>query len=49
MSNLERDRRVDAALGAAGWEVVRIWEHEDLDAAVERVEAALMRCRATSP
>ena len=40
-ANVERDRRVDAALGEADWEVVRIWEHEDLDVAVERVEAAL--------
>lgn len=26
--NVERDRRVDAALAADGWKVVRIWEHE---------------------
>jgi DNA mismatch endonuclease (patch repair protein) len=27
--NVERDRDNDAALAAAGWRVVRVWEHED--------------------
>ncbi len=27
--NVERDRANDAALAAAGWRVVRVWEHED--------------------
>ena len=39
--NVERDRRTDAELRAAGWAVVRVWEHESLDAAASRVEAAL--------
>ena len=26
--NLDRDRRVDAALAANGWQVLRFWEHE---------------------
>ncbi len=26
--NVERDRANDAALAAAGWRVVRVWEHE---------------------
>ncbi len=26
--NVERDTRVDAALMSAGWNVIRIWEHE---------------------
>jgi DNA mismatch endonuclease (patch repair protein) len=26
--NVERDRRTDAALREAGWEVVRVWEHD---------------------
>jgi DNA mismatch endonuclease, patch repair protein len=39
--NVERDRAADAALVAAGWQVVRIWEHESLEAAVAAVVAAL--------
>lgn len=39
--NVERDRRVDRALTLGGWRVVRIWEHVDLDAAVDIVENAL--------
>ena len=41
--NVERDRVADAALSAAGWDVVRVWEHEPLDAAVTAVLAALAR------
>lgn len=37
--NVERDRRVDAALRAAGWTVIRIWEHDDPVAAADRIEA----------
>jgi DNA mismatch endonuclease (patch repair protein) len=39
--NMERDRRVNAALEAAGWRVVRLWEHEPLTAAVAAVVAAV--------
>ncbi|HZX02249.1 very short patch repair endonuclease [Kribbella sp.] len=39
--NVERDRLADSALGADGWSVVRIWEHEALEVAVEKVIAAL--------
>ncbi|WP_254704803.1 very short patch repair endonuclease [Rhodococcus pyridinivorans] len=35
--NVERDRRADRALADAGWVVVRIWEHEAIEAAVDRV------------
>jgi DNA mismatch endonuclease, patch repair protein len=41
LRNVERDRAADAALLAAGWNVVRIWEHEPLEAAVRAVLAAL--------
>jgi DNA mismatch endonuclease (patch repair protein) len=41
--NVERDRAADAALAAAGWEVVRIWEHETIEAAVAAVIGALVR------
>lgn len=45
-ANVERDRRVDAALGSEDWQVVRIWEHTDLESAVASVEAAVESQRA---
>lgn len=39
--NVERDRRNDRALGAAGWEVIRVWEHESPEDAARRVAAVV--------
>lgn len=39
--NVIRDRQNDAALSAAGWTVVRVWEHEDIGAAADRVESTV--------
>ena len=39
--NTARDRAADAALRQAGWMVVRLWEHESVDAAVTAVTQAL--------
>ena len=39
--NVERDRETDAHLVEQGWQVVRIWEHEDPECAADRVEAAV--------
>ena len=39
--NVQRDREQDAALARSGWRVVRIWAHETLEEAVERVTAEL--------
>jgi DNA mismatch endonuclease (patch repair protein) len=39
--NAQRDRETNALLSDEGWAVVRIWEHEDADAATERVLDAL--------
>jgi DNA mismatch endonuclease (patch repair protein) len=36
--NVDRDRRNDEALAAAGWAVMRLWEHEDPADAARRVE-----------
>ncbi len=44
-ANVERDRRHDAALRAAGWEVIRIWEHEDPAEASQRVLKAVKQAR----
>lgn len=38
--NVDRDRRIDSALEDDGWQVVRIWEHETLEASVAAVVAA---------
>ena len=46
--NVERDRAADAALLAAGWQVVRVWEHETLDAALAAVLSALDTSRPPS-
>lgn len=35
--NRERDLDTDRQLAAAGWEVVRIWEHDNSDIAASRV------------
>jgi DNA mismatch endonuclease (patch repair protein) len=40
-ANVDRDRRNDRSLSAAGWKVVRIWEHEDPGDGAARVERAL--------
>lgn len=42
-TNAARDRRNDALLAAAGWRVVRVWEHEPVEAAADRVVRDL-RC-----
>lgn len=44
--NQARDRRNDEVLEHAGWAVVRIWEHEDPEAAADRV-MAVVRGRAS--
>ncbi|QXN89815.1 very short patch repair endonuclease [Nocardia iowensis] len=39
--NIERDRAADVALAEAGWQVVRLWEHETLERAVTAVTSVL--------
>ncbi len=39
--NRWRDRDSDDRLLAAGWQVLRVWEHEDPAAAAQRVQAAV--------
>ena len=39
--NRDRDRRVDAHLRDRKWVVLRIWEHEEVDAACERIRGCL--------
>jgi len=42
-TNVARDRDTDHHLVAAGWQVVRVWEHEPVERAVRRVAAAVAR------
>ncbi|MFZ2175193.1 MAG: very short patch repair endonuclease [Rhodococcus sp. (in: high G+C Gram-positive bacteria)] len=40
-ANVVQDRDTDARLAAEGWQVVRIWEHEPVSAAADKVQRAL--------
>lgn len=42
-TNIQRDRDTDERLRALGWQVVRIWEHEDPRDAADRVEQIVKR------
>ena len=46
--NIARDRLVDSALAEAGWDVVRIWEHESAEDAAGRVHARVLARRQRS-
>ena len=43
--NQQRDLATDAVLSAAGWEVIRIWEHDDPVEAADLVERIVRRRR----
>jgi len=43
-----RDRATDERLAAAGWTVMRIWEHDDVESAAARVESLVLRLRQTT-
>lgn len=45
-ANVERDRDTDARLIAAGWTVLRIWEHEPPETAAALVVATVVERRA---
>ena len=46
--NVERDRETDALLAAAGWSVIRVWEHELPGEAADRIQAIVEAARSTS-
>lgn len=46
-ANVDRDRDTDARLGDEGWMVVRVWEHEGVTEAADRVEAIVRSRRDT--
>jgi DNA mismatch endonuclease (patch repair protein) len=47
--NQARDQDTDRELGEAGWEVLRIWEHEEPVAAADQVERIWRRLVGLSP
>jgi DNA mismatch endonuclease (patch repair protein) len=40
-ANVRRDRDTDRQLEAEGWRVVRVWEHEAMKDAADRIEAVV--------
>jgi DNA mismatch endonuclease (patch repair protein) len=42
-ANKRRDRDTDARLTAAGWTVIRVWEHEDLTQAADQIVEIVRR------
>jgi DNA mismatch endonuclease (patch repair protein) len=46
--NVERDRATDKALAEAGWAVVRIWEHEDIEEAASGIRSLVAERRQTA-
>jgi len=40
--NVARDRATDAALDVAGWLAIRVWEHEPVCEAADRIATAVM-------
>ena len=43
--NVARDAQVNSELMAAGWHVLRIWEHEDAELAAVRIECVYRELR----
>jgi DNA mismatch endonuclease, patch repair protein len=43
--NVKRDRETDASLVEAGWSPVRVWEHDDVEDAVDRIVALILQRR----
>lgn len=46
--NPARDARNDEALRAAGWDVLRVWEHEDAEQAAVRIAKRLQQRQASA-
>ena len=40
-ANVKRDERTTAALEHEGWKIIRLWEHEPVNHAADRVAAAI--------
>ncbi len=44
-ANVARDADTNAKLYAAGWQVLRYWEHEDVEGVVEEIRRTLLAVR----
>lgn len=42
--NRERDRDTNERLSSAGWRVVRVWEHDDMERQADAIIDILKRC-----
>lgn len=40
-ANVSRDRATDSELTSVGWQVIRVWEHEEVLNAADRIEAVV--------
>jgi len=47
--NVQRDARNEAALREAGWTLIVVWEHDDLGAAADVIEAAVRTAASGRP
>ena len=43
--NVERDAETNSLLRAAGWRVIRVWEHQDPEVAARRIAREVLRRR----
>ncbi|MCZ7472774.1 very short patch repair endonuclease [Micromonospora sp. WMMC273] len=48
-TNRRRDVETNAVLEAAGWTVIRVWEHEPSDQAASRIASTVRALRGTPP
>jgi DNA mismatch endonuclease (patch repair protein) len=46
-ANVQRDRDTDHRLESAGWTVIRVWEHEDANAASGGIAAAVSNSKSS--
>jgi DNA mismatch endonuclease, patch repair protein len=42
-ANRDRDADTERCLREAGWQVIRVWEHEEMPKAAQKIQAALER------
>lgn len=47
--NVERDAQTNSLLQAAGWKVIRVWEHQDPASAVVRIARTVRARRSRRP